>query len=223
LGSASAGCFDEPGSGCRGTRVDLACTFGTSTLFEEVPMLRIPAALALLCALASLAPSAARADDPAPFAARAGLDAAVSAARAWAGDAALVYLENDGAVGPDGASGRWGYLFHSPASGSSRFYSVRDGRVVVAEAPDLVIGGPPLTATWLDSRAALAAADAGPGGKFRSEHGGVPNTMLLMRGTFQGDDPDRTTWTLVYRAPRAPALFVVVDAVDGKVRRTWRG
>jgi hypothetical protein len=184
---------------------------------------RILALLLLLCAPVLLAPPAARAADSAPFAARAGLEAAVCAARAWAGDAVLVYLENDAAVGPDGASGRWGYLFHSPAIGSSRLYSVRDGLVIVAEAPDLVFEGPPLTSMWLDSRAALAAADAGPGGNFRSEHGGVPNTMMLMCGALHGDDSGRPSWTLVYRAPHVPALFVVVDAADGRVRRSWRG
>ena len=47
--------------------------------------------------------------------------------------------------------------------------------------------------------------------------------MLLMRGAFRDDDPDATNWTLVYAAVSGPSLFVVVDAVDGKVRRTWRG
>jgi len=47
--------------------------------------------------------------------------------------------------------------------------------------------------------------------------------MLLMRGAFDDTSPDRTSWTLVYTAPHAPSLFVVVDAAEGKVRRTWRG
>jgi hypothetical protein len=47
--------------------------------------------------------------------------------------------------------------------------------------------------------------------------------MLLMRGAFSEKDPDVTTWTFVYSAPGAPSLFVVVDATDGKVQRTWRG
>ena len=49
------------------------------------------------------------------------------------------------------------------------------------------------------------------------------STMLLMRGPFQDGDPDRTAWTLIYTVPEQPALFVLVDAVDGKVRRSWRG
>lgn len=179
--------------------------------------------LVVLILLSGLAPAAARADTSAPFAARAGLDVAVSAARAWAGDAVLVYVENDEDLAAGGAAARWGYLFHSPSAGASRFYSVRDRRIVVAENLDLTFDAPPLASTWLDSEAALAAADAGPGGKFRAEHHGVPGTMLLMRGAFHGEEPDRTTWTLVYRAPNVPALFVVVDAADGKVRRTWRG
>jgi hypothetical protein len=28
---------------------------------------------------------------------------------------------------------------------------------------------------------------------------------------------------LIYTSPQAPTLFVVVDAVTGKVKRTWRG
>jgi hypothetical protein len=47
--------------------------------------------------------------------------------------------------------------------------------------------------------------------------------MLLLRGAFDDADPDATTWTLVFTAPNAPSLFVMVDAADGKVRRTWRG
>ena len=51
----------------------------------------------------------------------------------------------------------------------------------------------------------------------------VLHAMLLMRGAFHDQDPDQTTWTLVYTTPEGPALFVVVDATQGTVRRTWRG
>ena len=47
--------------------------------------------------------------------------------------------------------------------------------------------------------------------------------MFLMRGPFQDGDPDETTWTFVYASANAPSLFVVVDAAQGKVRRTSRG
>ena len=40
---------------------------------------------------------------------------------------------------------------------------------------------------------------------------------------FGDADPDPTSWTVVYRAPGAPALFVTVDAITGAVRRSWRG
>jgi hypothetical protein len=164
------------------------------------------------------------AGDPVPFAARAGLDLARAAARAWAGDAALVYVENDEDVSVDGTAVRWGYLFYSPASETSRMYSVRDGKIVVAENLAMKFDAPPLAGDWLDSGAALAAADQGAGARFRAAHPGAgPGAMLLMRGAFDGKDPDRTTWTLVYTAPGVPSLFVVVDAADGKVRRTWRG
>jgi hypothetical protein len=47
--------------------------------------------------------------------------------------------------------------------------------------------------------------------------------MLLMRGALYNEEPDESTWMLVYTSPSAPSLFVVVDAESGKVRRTWRG
>jgi len=180
-------------------------------------------AFSLGVTLACLATAPATAGEPPPFAARSGVEIATSAARAWAADAVLVYVENDEDVDSTGAAARWGYLYYSAAGEKSRFYSVREGRIAAAENLEMKFDAPPLAAGWLDSGAALAAADQGAGGKFRAEHGGRPGTMLLMRGAFHGDDPDRTTWTLVYTAPGAPSLFVVVDAADGKVRRTWRG
>jgi hypothetical protein len=40
---------------------------------------------------------------------------------------------------------------------------------------------------------------------------------------FETDDPDATTWTVIYTSPHAASLFVLVDAAHGTVRRTWRG
>jgi dipeptidyl aminopeptidase/acylaminoacyl peptidase len=168
------------------------------------------------------APALAR-RDPTPFAAKAGLDVARAAASAWAGDAALVYLENDEALDAQGAAGRWGYLFYSPTLDQARVYSVSDGTIVVAERLDMKFEAPPIAGEWIDSGAALAAAESGGAAKFRREEGGQLSTMLLVRGAFHAADPDPTTWTLVYSAPHAPSLFVVVDAADGKVRRVWRG
>ncbi len=158
-----------------------------------------------------------------PVAARSGLDAALAGARAWAPDAELVYIENDETLDDRGTAPRWGYLFHSPALGRSRVYSVREGRILVAENLEMKFTAPPLAGPWIDSAAALRSADNGPGLAFRRDHGGRLETMLLMRGAFRDDDPDATNWTLVYAAASGPSLFVVVDAVDGKVRRTWRG
>ena len=76
-------------------------------------------------------PASAR--DREPFAARAGLDMAQSAAKVWAEDAVLVYVENDESVVGTGRAERWGYLFFSPASQRSRAYSIREGRVIEAE------------------------------------------------------------------------------------------
>jgi hypothetical protein len=181
------------------------------------------ARVVVVAGLMLMVASAATAGERIPFAARAGLDLAKDAARSWAQDAALVYLENDEPLDGSGASGRWGYLFYSPTLEKSRVYSLRQGKIVVAEYLEMRFEAPPLASDWIDSGAALAAAEHGGGREFREKHAGRLGTMLLMRGAFAEDDPDETTWTLIYTAPDGPSLFIVVDASEGKVRRTWRG
>jgi hypothetical protein len=178
--------------------------------------------LAAACALILAAPTA-RGADPVPFAARAGLDVAHAAAAAWAPDAALIYVENDEAVGADGAAARWGYLFYSASLDRARAYSVREGRIVVAENLDMRFEAPPVASGWIDSGAARQEADRVASATFRKSGEARLSTMLLVRGAFQDKDPDATTWTLIYTSTTAPSLFVVVDAAGGKVRRTWRG
>ncbi len=189
----------------------------------RAPMLSVGGWVALaLFALALPAGDAAAGARP-PFAARDGLATAGDAARVWADDAFLIYLENDEEVDERGAARRWSYLYYSPRLDQSRGYSVRDGRIVTAENLGLKLEAPPVSGPWIDSAAALAVAEKGGGSEYRRQLKGTLQTMLLMRGAFDIGDPDRTSWTVIYRAPDAPSLFIVVDAVDGKVRRTWRG
>lgn len=185
----------------------------------------ITRALAVTCWMLLAACAApALADKPVvPVAARDGLNLAQEAALSWAADAALVYLENDEPLDDAGSAERWGYLFYSPSQEKCRIYSLRQGKIVVAEYLEMRFEAPPLATDWIDSGAALAAAEKGGGREFREKHAGKLGTMLLMRGAFADDDPDQTTWTLIYTAPNAPPLFIVVDASEGKVRRTWRG
>lgn len=181
----------------------------------------IPLGAALVVAALAAVPAAAK---PAPpIAARAGLELARAAATAWAADAELVYVENDEDVNAEGGAARWGYLYVSPATGRARAWSVREGRIAAAENVEMVFEAPPLPDGWIDSAEALAAADHEAGRAFRKGARGHLSSMLLMRGAFDESDPDRATWTLVYTAPGAPSLWVVVDAAEGKVRRTWRG
>jgi hypothetical protein len=151
------------------------------------------------------------------------VDLAGDAARTWAADARLVYVESDEDVDAAGTAVRWGYLFYSERRGKARGYSVRDGRIYEAADLGFDFDAPPLSGQWIDSAAALAAAEKKAGRAFRTEHGGRLNSMLLIRGAFHDDKPDATTWTLVYVSDTEPALFVVVDAAEGKVVRTWRG
>jgi hypothetical protein len=160
---------------------------------------------------------------PIPVGARSGLDLARSASQSWASDATLIYIENDDPVDAAGHSARWGYLFYSPTRDQARAYSVRDGRIVVAEDLAMRFTAPPLGAEWIDSDAAMNAARPEVNRAFAHPVESTLSAMVLLRGAFDDDDPDRATWTLVYQAPGAPGLFVMVDAHDGRVRRTWRG
>ncbi len=155
--------------------------------------------------------------------ARAGLEIATAAAKSWSPDAVLVYLENDEDLDAQGAATRWGYLFYSSSTQKARAYSVRDGRILVAENLGMKFEAPPVAAGWIDSGTAIEAAEREVGRAFKQQSGGRLTTMLLMRGAFDDTNPDRTTWTLIYTVPNAPSLFVVVDAAEGKVRRTWKG
>ena len=199
----------------------------TSPLRRSIPpraaLARVATAVAVLGALLAASAVPAWCRDTTPVAARAGLEEARVGASAWAPDAFLVYVENDEALDGNGAAGRWGYLFYSPRLAQARAYSIRDGRIVVAENLDIKLDPPPLAPEWIDSGAALAAAENGEIRAFREKEGGRLSTMLLMRGAFDDRQPDETTWMLVYTASNAPSLYVVVDAVAGKVRRTWRG
>lgn len=176
-----------------------------------------------LALLLTLRAAPAPAGDRIPVHARAGLDLATAAAAIWSPDAVLIYLENDEPLDSHGASMRWGYLFYSQALRKARGYSVREGRIVVAEDLPMKFEAPPIPGEWIDSAAAFTISDEGPARRFCHEHDGRLDTMLLLRGAIEADQPDRTTWMLVYSAPNLPSLFVVLDAADGRVLRTWRG
>ena len=179
---------------------------------------------ALVLALVMVGTAApARAGDPIPFSARSGVDVARDAARTWAPDAHLVYVENDEDVSADGTAVRWGYLFYSPGRAKARGYSVRDGKILEATDLEFAFDAPPLAEEWIDSQAALNAAEEKAGQAYCLEHGGRLSTMLLIRGAFDEKKPNASTWALVYTSNGEPALFVVVDAAKGEVIRMWRG
>jgi hypothetical protein len=100
---------------------------------------------------------------------------------------------------------------------------VRGEKILHAGDLPFLFDAPPLPEEWIDSRAALAAAEDEGGASFRAEHAGELRTMLLVRGLFHPRDPDGATWAVVYESPSAPGLWVVVDAATGKVVKTWRG
>lgn len=181
---------------------------------------------ALLAGLPAATPGgavrAAWADAPA-VGARAGLPLAQAAAAAWAEDAALLYLENDEPLDAAGQSARWSYLFFSATRDQARGYSVRDGRIIEAANLDFRFESLPMAATFIEAADALRAADDKAGRQYGIDAGGRPATLLLVRNALADDRPTAATWLVVYTAPDAPSLFVVVDAATGDVLKTWRG
>jgi len=180
-----------------------------------------------VCALLMLTGARAIAGDAVPIPARTGVELAAAAARAWADDASLVYVENDDDLAAGGMAPRWGYLFRSQSRSSCRVYSIEGrspegGSIEVAEDLALRLTAPPLPGTWIDSPAALAAAEAEMGGKLHAAQASL-STMALVRSALRDDRPDATYWLCVYGASGAPSFFVLVDALSGKVARTWRG
>ena len=140
----------------------------------------------------------------------------------WAEDARLIYVENDEGVDAAGSAERWGYLFYSPALDAARAYSVRGEQIRTATDLDFDFAAPPLPGVWIDSAEALAVAEK-KGADFREKHGATVTAMFLVRGLLYPEDPDVPTWAVVYGSSSTSGLWVVVDAVSGKVVKTWRG
>lgn len=174
-------------------------------------------------ALSSWAGPATLHAEEAPFTAKLGLDQAFDAARTWAQDSFLIYLENDEPLGERGDATRWGYLFHSPMRGTSRGYSLQGGEIREAKDLGFEFDPPPLPGEWVDSEAALRAAEDKAGREYREKTGGVVSSMFLVGGLLHPKDPEAATWAVFYTAPNEPSLWVVVDAASGDVVRTWRG
>ena len=181
------------------------------------------AATATLAMPMTTATRSALAGDPPPFTAATGVALTEAAARSWAFDAYLIYVENDEVLVPGGTAARWGYLYYSPYLDKSRVYSVREGKIVQASDLGLRFDAPQIEGSWVDSTTAYIAAEQEAGTDYRVQTGGAPATMLLMRGAFDDKKPDRVNWLIVYRSESSPSLFVVVNAENGKVTRTWKG
>jgi hypothetical protein len=157
-----------------------------------------------------------------PVSARQGLDQAFDAAHTWSEDAYLIYLENDEPVA-SGNSPRWGYLFHSPARGISRGYSIQDGSIRVASDLMFEFPSPPLPRQWVDSAEAFAKAEDEGGREYCQRTGGSVASMFLVGGLLHPKNPEAPTWAILYESQSEPGLWVVVDAESGKVVRRWRG
>jgi len=180
-------------------------------------------AVSLVLTAGLIVPAAVVAEANDSASARSGVEIAAAAANAWAADAQLIYLENDEPVDAGGRTERWGYLYYSPSLDRSRGYSVGRGKVLQATDLGMRFDAPLVSGNWLDSSNALQLAEEKAGAEFRSEHGGELQSMVLMRSVIELDEPDRTNWMVIYSAEGVPSLFVVIDAISGKVSRTWRG
>ena len=97
------------------------------------------------------------------------------------------------------------------------------GEIRIATDPPFDFDAPPLPDGWIDSAAALAAAEKEAGSEFRRDHAGRVQALFLVRGVMDESRPGVATWAVVYSSESAPGLWVVVDAHDGKVKKQWRG
>ncbi len=148
--------------------------------------------------------------------ARSGLGLAEQAADAWADDARLVWVENDAPVDDTGRAGAWGYLFWSPAKGSMRSWSVRDGKLDVAEDHSVTAPARGLD-SWVDSDAIVAGARSRALDAYES--GCTLDSLLLVHGVFDKG----AAWVAVFSTPDGPSIYVVCDAASGRILRDWRG
>ena len=148
--------------------------------------------------------------------ARAGLALVEQAADAWADDARLVWLENDAPLDAEGRAAAWGFLFWSPARGAMRSWSVRDGRLAIAEDHSVTAPAPAVEA-WIDSDAIVQRVQSRALESCAS--GCSLETLLLVHGVFDKG----TAWVAVFSTPEGPSLYVVCDAASGRVLRDWRG
>jgi hypothetical protein len=180
----------------------------------------------LSCVGAAIAMTAANApakDEPSPVSA-AGVHAlADDAARSWAEDARLLYVENDADVSLGGHAKSWGYLYWSDHRDAGRSYSLHEDRIVLANNPSVDLPSLPLHDNWIDSDAALDQAEASGGRDYRENRAGRVQNMVLVRGVFDEEHPERSTWTVVYSSPSYPSLWIVIDATSGDLVRKWEG
>lgn len=182
-------------------------------------LLRLLFATALVGILAG--PSAS--EPPAPVVTGEVVGMARESARAWADDARLIYVENDADVDEQGRSSRWGFLFWSRQRDAARAYSMSDGEILLATDPGIDLPALPLTGDWIDSDEILSRAEDEGGRDYRLEHAGNVQSMVLVRGIFHEEHPERTTWTVVYSSRDFPSLWVVLDATSGDLVRRWEG
>lgn len=160
---------------------------------------------------------------PAPTSAAKVRALADDAARAWSADARLLYVENDTYVDLHGSAERWGYLYWSADRNAGRAYSLREGHIEVAEDPGVDLPSLPLPEEWIDSAIAVEKAERSGGLDYRSVHQGRVENVVLVRGVFHEEHPERSTWTVVYTADNSPSLWIVIDATSGDLVRKWEG
>jgi hypothetical protein len=159
-----------------------------------------------------------RSDEASSRTARDGLPMAQAAADAWADDARLVWIENDAELDSEGRAAAWGYLYFSPEKRALRSYSVRAGKLTVAQDHVVSTEAPGVDLGWKDSAEAAHAAWKHGGRDFASGNGTL-ESLLLVRGVFAQE----SAWVAIFSAERQPRLYLVLDALKGDVLKRWRG
>jgi hypothetical protein len=138
---------------------------------------------------------------------------ALSAARAWAGDAALVYAESTDSLYADGSARGWSFVFWSPTQRGARGFTVRIGGALDAFSFASPFDPPTLEDGWLDPVAILALAAKDPQARPRVR---PASTMVLSRGLVTANAPPRGAWLLTEPDANAEWIFDALRGTGGR-------
>jgi hypothetical protein len=142
------------------------------------------------------------------------LPGAQATARAWASDAALVYVENADSLAADGSARAWTFVYSAAERGEARAFTYADSGRVTSVVLPFAFEAAPLEGGWIEPSALVAgfiAAD--PAARAAAARAEV---AVLSHGLLPGRAAGATTWYV--GAIRGPGA--ILDALRGTTMST---